>query len=42
MARPRDLHRLLDILARATLAYLNAQIAAGAQAVMIFDTWVGR
>ena len=38
---PRDLHRLLDILARATLAYLNAQIAAGAQAVMIFDTWGG-
>ena len=38
---PRDLHRLLDLLARATLAYLNAQIAAGAQAVMIFDTWGG-
>jgi len=38
---PRDLHRLLAVLARATLAYLNAQIAAGAQAVMIFDTWGG-
>ena len=38
---PRDLHRLLEVLARATLAYLNAQIAAGAQAVMIFDTWGG-
>jgi uroporphyrinogen decarboxylase len=38
---PHDLHRLLELLARATLAYLNAQIAAGAQAVMIFDTWGG-
>jgi len=35
------LHRLLDVLARATIAYLNAQIAAGAQAVMLFDTWGG-
>lgn len=35
------LHRLLDVLAQATVAYLNAQIAAGAQAVMIFDTWGG-
>jgi uroporphyrinogen decarboxylase len=26
---------------RATLAYLNAQVAAGAQAVMVFDTWGG-
>jgi uroporphyrinogen decarboxylase len=38
---PRDLHRLLDILAKATILYLNAQIAAGAQAVMLFDTWGG-
>ncbi|MDE2347606.1 MAG: uroporphyrinogen decarboxylase [Gammaproteobacteria bacterium] len=38
---PRDLHRLLDVLARATILYLNAQIAAGAQAVMLFDTWGG-
>jgi uroporphyrinogen decarboxylase len=38
---PRDLHRLLDVLSRATILYLNAQIAAGAQAVMIFDTWGG-
>jgi uroporphyrinogen decarboxylase len=38
---PRDLHRLLDVLARATLAYLNAQVAAGAQALMVFDTWGG-
>lgn len=38
---PRDLHRLLEVLAKATILYLNAQIAAGAQAVMIFDTWGG-
>ena len=38
---PRELHRLLDKLARATTLYLNAQVAAGAQAVMIFDTWGG-
>jgi len=38
---PRELHRLLDKLARATTAYLNAQVAAGAQAVMVFDTWGG-
>jgi uroporphyrinogen decarboxylase len=40
-AEPRTLHALLDKLARATTAYLNAQIAAGVQAVMIFDTWGG-
>ena len=38
---PAVLHRLLDVLARCTIAYLNAQIAAGAQAVMLFDTWGG-
>jgi uroporphyrinogen decarboxylase len=38
---PRDLHRLLELLAKATMLYLNAQIAAGAQAVMLFDTWGG-
>jgi len=38
---PRELHRLLEKLARATVAYLNAQVAAGAQAVMVFDTWGG-
>jgi uroporphyrinogen decarboxylase len=38
---PRQLHRLLDLLAKATILYLNAQIAAGAQAVMLFDTWGG-
>jgi uroporphyrinogen decarboxylase len=38
---PAALHSLLDLLARATYSYLNAQIAAGAQAVMLFDTWGG-
>ncbi len=36
---PELLHRLLDILTQSVTAYLNAQIAAGAQAIMIFDTW---
>jgi uroporphyrinogen decarboxylase len=38
---PAVLHTLLDVLARAVTLYLNAQIAAGAQAVMVFDTWGG-
>jgi uroporphyrinogen decarboxylase len=38
---PADLHRLLELLAGATVSYLNAQIGAGAQAVMLFDTWGG-
>jgi uroporphyrinogen decarboxylase len=39
--QPALMHRLLDVLARAVTAYLNAQVAAGAQALMIFDTWGG-
>ena len=38
---PHQLHRLLAHLTRATTDYLNAQIHAGAQAVMVFDTWGG-
>jgi uroporphyrinogen decarboxylase len=38
---PGMLHRLLEVLSEATALYLNAQIAAGAQAVMVFDTWGG-
>ncbi|MHB8247376.1 MAG: uroporphyrinogen decarboxylase [Acidithiobacillus sp.] len=38
---PALLHRLLDLLAEAVARYLNAQIAAGAQAIMLFDTWGG-
>ena len=40
-ARPELLKRILAVNARAVSAYLNAQIAAGAQAVMVFDTWGG-
>ena len=40
-ARPDLLHRILDLNAQSVTAYLNAQIAAGAQAVMVFDTWGG-
>ena len=40
-ARPDLMHRVLDINARSVAAYLNAQIDAGAQAVMIFDSWGG-
>ncbi len=39
--QPQAMHLLLDKLATAVTAYLNAQIAAGAQAVQIFDTWGG-
>jgi len=38
---PALAHQLLATTARAVTLYLNAQIAAGAQAVMIFDTWGG-
>lgn len=40
-AEPRTLHALLEVLARSVMLYLNAQIAAGAQALMLFDTWGG-
>mgnify|MGYP000952087263 CR=1 FL=1 len=39
--QPKFLHALLDLLAQSVAAHLNAQIRAGAQAVMIFDTWGG-
>ncbi|MBR9907175.1 MAG: uroporphyrinogen decarboxylase [Gammaproteobacteria bacterium] len=40
-SEPQAMHMLLDKLAQSVTSYLNAQIAAGAQAVMIFDTWGG-
>ena len=40
-ARPDLLHRVLEVNARAVTDYLNAQIEAGAQVVMLFDTWGG-
>lgn len=39
--QPSLLHGLLDKLAQSVTVYLNAQINAGAQAVMLFDTWGG-
>jgi uroporphyrinogen decarboxylase len=39
--QPELLHQLLDKLALSVIDYLNAQIASGAQAVQIFDTWGG-
>ncbi|HJV72610.1 MAG TPA: uroporphyrinogen decarboxylase family protein, partial [Noviherbaspirillum sp.] len=39
--RPDLMHHILQTNARAVADYLNAQIEAGAQAVMIFDTWGG-
>ena len=40
-SRPDLADRLVDLLADVVIAYLNAQIKAGAQAVQIFDTWGG-
>jgi uroporphyrinogen decarboxylase len=38
---PEAWHRLLDLLGEATARYLNGQIGAGAEAVQLFDSWVG-
>jgi uroporphyrinogen decarboxylase len=40
-SRPDLMHKILQVNADAVAAYLNAQIEAGAQAVMIFDSWGG-
>ncbi len=40
-SRPELLHRILEVNASAVADYLNAQIEAGADAVMLFDTWGG-
>src|SRR4051812_16157969 len=39
--RPDLMHRLLEVNAKAVTVYLNEQIRAGAQVVMVFDTWGG-
>ncbi len=39
--QPQLLHTVLEVLAKSVIEYLNAQISAGAQAVMVFDTWGG-
>jgi uroporphyrinogen decarboxylase len=38
---PKLMHHILEVTAQAVIAYLNAQIEAGAQAVMVFDSWGG-
>jgi uroporphyrinogen decarboxylase len=38
---PGAWHALMSLISRALIKYLNAQIAAGAQAVQLFDSWVG-
>lgn len=40
-AEPEIWHRLMDTFARAITGYLRRQIRAGAQAVQLFDSWVG-
>src|SRR5271166_401054 len=40
-ARPSLFERLIALLTEATVSYLSAQIDAGAEAVMLFDTWSG-
>ena len=40
-SRPDLMHRILEVNADAVALYLNTQIEAGAQAVMIFDSWGG-
>ena len=40
-SRPDLMHRILEVNAQAVASYLNTQIEAGAQAVMIFDSWGG-
>eukprot|EP01093_Parvamoeba_rugata_P019062 TRINITY_DN8341_c0_g1_i4.p1 TRINITY_DN8341_c0_g1~~TRINITY_DN8341_c0_g1_i4.p1 ORF type:complete len:355 (+),score=93.49 TRINITY_DN8341_c0_g1_i4:1050-2114(+) len=40
-AEPQTLHLLLDKLSDSVIDYLNAQIKAGAQSLMVFDSWGG-
>jgi uroporphyrinogen decarboxylase len=39
--QPSAWHALLDMLARVSAVFLQAQVQAGAQAVQLFDSWVG-
>jgi uroporphyrinogen decarboxylase len=40
-AAPETAHELLDKLTRTVIGYLKAQVEAGAQALQLFDSWVG-
>ncbi len=39
--QPELLHKLLSTITESVISYLNAQIAAGVETVMVFDTWGG-
>ncbi|NJM33012.1 MAG: uroporphyrinogen decarboxylase [Limnobacter sp.] len=39
--RPDLMHQILEVTTQAVIEYLQAQIQAGAQAVMVFDSWGG-
>jgi uroporphyrinogen decarboxylase len=39
--QPETWHRLMEMLAQVTGDYLNMQVAAGADVIQIFDSWVG-
>jgi len=39
--RPDDFGRLIDVLVEGSVRYLSAQVAAGAEAVQVFDSWAG-
>ena len=39
--QPETAHQLLRIITQSVIDYLNAQVSAGAQALMLFDTWGG-
>jgi uroporphyrinogen decarboxylase len=41
MSEPGSWHRLLELVSEVTIRYLRAQIDAGAQAVQLFDSWIG-
>lgn len=38
---PKGMHQVLSVVTKAVIAYLKAQVAAGAQSLMVFDTWGG-
>jgi len=40
-ARPKQFRRLMEVLVEATIQYLAAQVEAGAEALMLFDSWAG-
>lgn len=40
-AKPALFQRLMDVLTEATIEYLSAQVVAGAEALMLFDSWAG-